>query len=54
MKKYPDQVVALTSNGTLVAAPTMKELVEKLEQKGLDRRGAATKLMETTPRMLIL
>ena len=53
-KKYPDQVVALTSNGTLVAAPTMKELVEKLEQKGLDRRGAATKLMETTPRLLIL
>lgn len=54
VKKYPDQWVALASNGTLVAAPTTGELVEKLEQKGLDRRGAATKLMETTPRMLIL
>ena len=54
VKKYPDQVVALTSNGTLVAAPTVKELVEKLEQKGLDRNGVATKLMETNPRMLLL
>ena len=54
VKRYPDQVVALTSNGTLVAAPTVEELVEKLERKGLDRSGAATKLMETTPRMLIL
>ena len=53
-KKYPDQLVALTTNWTLVAAPTMTELVEKLEKKGLDRGGAATKLMETTPRLLIL
>ena len=54
VKKYPDQLVALASNWTLVAAPTMTELVEKLEKKGLDRSGAATKLMETTPRMLLL
>ena len=54
VKKYPDQVVALTSNGTLVAAPTMMELIEKLERKGLRREGAATRLMETTPRMLLL
>ena len=54
VKKYPDHWVALASNGTLVAAPTTHELIEKLERKGLDREGAATKLMETNPRMLIL
>ena len=54
VKKYPDQVVALTTNGTLVAAPTITELLEKIERKGLDRRGAATKLLETDPLMLIL
>ena len=54
VKKYPDQVVALTSNGTLVAAPTTAELVEKLDRKGLRRDNAATRLMETTPRMWIL
>ena len=54
LKKYPDQVVALTTNWTLVAAPTMTELLEKIDKKGLDRRSAATKLMETTPSMWIL
>ena len=54
VKKYPDQWVALTTNWTLVAAPTTGELIEKIEKKGLDRRGAATKLLETNPRMLIL
>ena len=54
LKKYPDQVVALTTNWTLVAAPTMTELLEKIEKKGLDRRSAATKLVETTPSMWIL
>ena len=53
-EKYPDQLVALTTNWTLVAAPTMTELVEKLEKKGLNREGAATKLMETTPSLWIL
>lgn len=54
VKKYPDQVVALATNGTLVAAPTMTELIEKIEKKGLNREGAATKLMETTPSLWIL
>ncbi len=54
VKKYPDQWVALASNGTLVAAPTMTEIIEKLERKGLHKNNAATKFMETPPRLLIL
>ena len=54
VKKYPDQWVALTTNWTLVAAPTTGDLIEKLERKGLRREGAARKLLETNPRMLIL
>ena len=54
VKRYPDQEVALTTNWTLVAAPTAGELREKIEKKGLRREGAARKLMETTPSMWIL
>lgn len=54
VKKYPDQWVALASNGTMVAAPTIGEIIEILERKGLRRDNAATKFMETTHRRMIL
>lgn len=52
--RYPDNWVALTSNGSIVAAPTIAEIVEKLEQKRLSRNDAAVKFVATSPRRMIL
>ena len=52
--KYPDQWVALSANGTLIAASSIKGVLSKVEEKGLRKRGLAVKLMATTPRRLIL
>lgn len=52
--KYPDQWVALTSNWTIVAAPTIREMMEKLNRKRLTGNGAAVKFMDTTHRRMIL
>ena len=52
--KYPDNWVALTSNGSIVAAPTVAEMVEKLEQKKLPGNDAAVKFIATSPRRMIL
>ncbi len=53
-KEYPDQWVALASNGTVVAASTMPEMVEKLDRKGLQSNDAAVRFMATTPHRMIL
>ena len=50
VRKYPDQWVAFTSNGTIVAGPTIEELCRKLDSKGLCRRSAAVKFMATVRR----
>ena len=52
--KYPDQWVALSANGTLIAASSIKGVLSKVEEKGLRKRGLAVKLMATTPRRLVL
>ena len=52
--KYPDNWVALTANGSIVAAPTVIEMVEKLEQKKLPGNDAAVKFIATSPRRMIL
>ena len=54
VRKYPDQWVAFTSNGTIVAGYTIDEMVEKLESKGLLRNDAAIKFMATIRRRMIL
>ena len=54
VRKYPDQWVAFTSNGSIVAGHTISEVVEKLERKGLRRNDAAIKFMATTHRRMIL
>ena len=53
-RKYPDQWVGLSCNGTLIAGPTMQAVLDKVESKGLNRQGLAVKLMATKPRRLIL
>ena len=52
--KYPDQWVAFTANGTLVAAETVDELIEKLDRKGLRGGDVAIRFMATTRRRMIL
>lgn len=52
--KYPDQWVGLASNGTLVAADTVDELVEKLERKSVPRSDVAVRFMATKRRRMIL
>ena len=42
IKKYPDQYVALTENGTLVVATSREERVEKIKQLG-ERPGFAAR-----------
>ena len=53
-KKYPDQWVALTADGTIVAAATIDEIMEKLRRKGLKGNDAAMKFMATMHRQMIL
>ncbi len=53
-RRYPDQWVGISSNWTLVAAPTVAGVIGKLEGKGLGKRGLAVKLMSTKPRRMIL
>ena len=54
VRRYPDQWVAFTANGTIVAGHTIDDVVEKLESKGLSRKGAAIKFMATTRKRMIL
>ena len=50
LKKYPDQHVALTENGILVAAMTIEEVVEKINELG-ERSGFAARMhLNTKPR----
>ena len=53
-RKYPDQWVGLSCNGTLISGPTIQAVLDKVESKGLNRQGLAVKLMATKPRRLIL
>ena len=53
-RKYPDQWVALTSNGTIVAAHTIREMMKSLANKGLRGNDAAVKFIATTRRRMIL
>ena len=53
-RRYPDQWVGIASNGTLVAAPSIEEVLDKLKDKGISKRGFAMKLMATQPRRMIL
>ena len=53
-RKYPDQWVGLTCNWTLVAAPTLDNMLSKVEAIGITRKGLAVKLMATKPRRMIL
>ena len=53
-RKYPDQWVGIASNGTLVAAPSIEAVLDKLQNKGISKRGFAMKLMTTQPRRMIL
>lgn len=53
-RRYPNQWVCLTSNGTIVSGHNIDELLEKLERKKLSRQGAAIKLMTTEPKRMIL
>ena len=52
--KYPDRWVALTSNGTLIAADTVTDLVDQMERKGLTSNDAAVRFMATIPKHMIL
>lgn len=52
--KYPDRLVALSSNGTLIAADTVQGILAKVADKGLSTRGLAVKRMYTKPRRTIL
>ena len=52
--QYPDQWVGLAGNGTLIAGPTIRDLLATVDAKGLDREGLAVKLMATKPRRMIL
>ena len=47
LKKYPDQHVALTENGTLVVAPTIPEVVAKIKELG-ERSGFAARIRLNT------
>ena len=50
LEKYPNQHVALTENGVLVAAPTIEEVVAKIEELG-ERSGFAARMhLNTKPR----
>ncbi len=53
-RKYSDQWVGLAGNGTLIAGPTIQDVLSKVEAKGLAREGLAVKLMATKPRRMIL
>ena len=52
--RYPDQWVALTPNGTIVAGESIDQVIEKIKQKGLSREGAAIKFMATKRRRMIV
>ena len=54
VRKYPDQWVAFASNGTLVAADTVDDLIEKLDRKRLRGGDVAIRFMATTRRRMIL
>ena len=50
LEKYPDQHVALTENGILVAATTIEEVLEKINELG-ERSGFAARMhLNTKPR----
>ena len=51
LEKYPDQHVALTENGVLVVAPTIEEVVAKINGLG-ERSGFAARMhLNTKPRL---
>ena len=53
-RKYPDQWVGLAGNGTLIAGPTIRDVLSKVEARALDKEGLAVKLMVSEPRRMIL
>ena len=53
-QRYPDQFVAITTDGTVVATDTMAEMIDALDKKGIDSRTAAVKFMSAKPYRMIL
>ncbi len=54
IRKYPDQWVALTEGGTLVAAESVAEMVAQIKQLGERPGYAAAEFLNTRPRRWIL
>ena len=54
VRKYPNQWVAVTTNGTIVSGNTVDEVLDAIERKHLDKRNVVMRLMETKRRKMIL
>ncbi len=53
-ERYPDKWVALLDDGDIITADSLGGVLKKLDERGIPRRGAVVKLMETNPSVIII
>ena len=53
-ERYPDKWVALLDGGDIIAADSLGDVLKKLDERGIPRRKAVVKLMETNPSVIII
>ena len=53
-KRYPDKWVALIDDGRVVASDRLADVLEELDKRGISRKKAVVKLMETNPSVIII
>ena len=51
---YPDKWVALLDDGRAIAGDSLGGVLRELDEKGISRKEAVVKLMETNPSVIIL
>ena len=53
-EKYPDQWVAMTASGDLLAGDSMDEIIALLDEKGIRDENVVIEFLETHPVTLIV
>jgi hypothetical protein len=53
VKLYPDQFVAVHNNDVVAARPTLLQLLDAFEERGLSRDDVWVKFLTTNPRQVL-
>ena len=54
IKKYPNQWVALLRGDKMCVGDTLTELLSEIDEKGLDRKSAVVKYLDTDPPLMVI